>query len=140
VLERIQIKHHLILFTTVWHLRLPTEKFQMISTRDIGRVASVCFQSPDAYNGQAIGLAGAEITYAEAQEIFKAKTKLEHGMPGTFELLAKGLLWAVADVQIMFTWFAQEGYAVDITKVKSTYPGLLDWGTWLEAESGWVSR
>jgi hypothetical protein len=74
------------------------------------------------------------------QEIFISKTKIESGMPGSYEFLANGLLWAIADVKLMFKWFADEGYAANIPEVKNVYPELLEWASWLEKESTWVER
>ena len=92
------------------------------------------------YNERAIALAGSDITFADAQKIFKEKTGLKSGMPETYDFMAKGVMWALKDIEVMFDWFVKEGYGAKIDQVKEIYPDLLDWPTWLEKESEWVKK
>jgi hypothetical protein len=125
------------LINTLWRLRLPTKKFQLIAVSDIGRIAAVCFTSAK-YHGQAISLAGSSLTFDEAQKVFTEKTSSP--MPESYEFMARGLTWMIKDIDLMFEWFATDGYKADIEEVKQMYPKLLDWGSWLENESGWKKQ
>jgi hypothetical protein len=58
-------------------------------------------------------------------------------MPASYEFLARGMLWAIADMNLMFDWFAAEGYKADIEECRGIYKGLLDWEEWLANESAW---
>jgi len=125
--------------TTTWRLRNPTKPLQLISTRDIGIFASICFMDPKSWNHKALGLAGSEISFAEANAIFKEKTGLPQ-MPETYEFVVKGLLWAVKEMSIMFDWFATDGYGADISALKKINLDLMSWSEWLGKDSGWVKK
>jgi len=128
------------IFTTIWRLRVPTQELQLIAVPDIGRIAAVCFTSSDDYSGQAISIAGSSLTFKDAQKIFIEKTGIQSGMPESYEFMARGLTWMIKDVDLMFEWFATTGYKADIEEVKKIYPGVLDWGNWLEKESNWKKQ
>ena len=99
----------------------------------------MCFCSSDEWDQKALGLAGSEGSFADANKIFKEQTGLD-GMPETYEFLSKGLTWMIKDVSTMFEWFANEGYGADIPALKKLHPGLMSWGEWLQKESGWVTK
>jgi hypothetical protein len=99
----------------------------------------MCFQEPEKWNHKAVALAGSEVTFEEATKIFKEKTGLD-AMPETYEFLSRGLLWAVSDVDKMFTWFASDGYGANVAELKKIYPGMLSLGEYLEQESGWKTK
>ena len=46
----------------------------------------------------------------------------------------------VKDLGNMFRWFDEEGFTVDLPKLRSMNPGLKDFGTWLETESGFPKK
>jgi hypothetical protein len=78
-------------------------------------------------------LAGDEISFQQASEVFKAKTGKD--FPESYSILAQGLMYMVKEVKVMFEWFYTDGYKADITALKKTHPGLLSWSDWLEKES-----
>ena len=127
------------LLTTTWRLKSPSKPLQLISCTDIGIFAAMCFCSSDEWDQKALGLAGSEVSFADANKIFKEQTGLD-GMPETYEFLSKGLTWMIKDVSTMFEWFANEGYGADIPALKKLHPGLMSWGEWLQKESGWVTK
>ena len=115
----------------------PSKPLAYIATSDIGFFAAQAFiqpQSPE-YKDKAITIAGDEVTFGQLNQVFKEK--LGYEMPTTFEFLARFIKWMVSELNIMFRWFDEEGFSsVDIPKVKRMNPGLKDFGTWLETESG----
>jgi len=127
------------IITTAWHVTNPSKPLQLIAVSDIGKFAAILFRSPEKWNHRALSLAGSELTFEQATAIFHEETGLEK-MPETYGLLVRGMLWAVADVHLMFKWFASDGYEANIEELKELYPGLLSWDQWLEKESGWVEK
>jgi hypothetical protein len=127
------------LFTRIWELKNPDNKIQLIACRDIGLVAALCFGSPAKYNHRAIGLAGSDLTYAEANTVFAEKTGLSE-MPKAYNFLSQTLLWVAPDMGALFDWMATDGCRADIAALKEIHPGLMTWGDWLDKESGWVSK
>jgi uncharacterized protein YbjT (DUF2867 family) len=120
-------------FSTVWKTTVRERKLQLVATKDIGIVASLVFFDPEKFNHRALSLAGDEMAYAEACDIFKAKTG--HVMPESWEITAKGILTMLPEVKVMFNWFYTDGYAADIKALKELHPGLLSWAQWLETTS-----
>ncbi|APA05996.1 hypothetical protein SS1G_01591 [Sclerotinia sclerotiorum 1980 UF-70] len=118
-------------FATAWCTALaPTTKLQLVATADIGYFAAQALLKPKEYNGRAISLAGDELTFGEANEIFQSR--LGKDIPKTFSFLGSTLLWAVKDFGSMFTWFEERGYAANIDALKKEHAGLQSFGDWLK--------
>jgi len=120
-------------FATTWKVALKEKRLQLIAVSDIGHFAAQAFIHPEEYKGQGIGLAGDDLSFAEASDIFKEKTGQK--MPTTFALLAYGILWAIGDLGAMFKWLYASGYGADVEALRKRHPGLLSFGDWLEKES-----
>ena len=125
-------------FATILKIGIkPSKPLAYIATSDIGFFAAQAFIQPQdpEYKDKAITIAGDEVTFGQLNQVFKEK--LGYEMPTTFEFLARFIKWMVSELNIMFRWFDEEGFStVDIPKVKRMNPGLKDFGTWLETESG----
>jgi uncharacterized protein YbjT (DUF2867 family) len=119
-------------FATMCKVGLQGKKLQFIAVRDIGIIAAKAFLKPEEYEGRGISLAGDELTFDELNELFKRKTGTD--LPTTFEIVARGMLWAVTDLGSMFRWFNSDGYGADIEGLKKIHPGLLNLDQWLEKE------
>ncbi|MCJ1366887.1 hypothetical protein MMC16_006018 [Acarospora aff. strigata] len=120
------------MFTAMWKSTLsPDRKLQLISTADIGYVAAQAFIHADepTYKNAAIGLAGDELTFAEAGDVFKKV--VGKPMPSTFGFLGQGLMWAMKDLGIMFRWFETAGFRADIGMVKGLHPKIMNFAEWL---------
>jgi NmrA-like family len=120
-------------FATVWKVGLKEKRLQLIAVSDIGYFAAQAFISPEEYKGQGISLAGDDLSFREASNVFKDKTGQE--MPTTFEFLAHVMLWAIGHLGTMIKWFYTDGYGVDIQGLRKRNPGLLSFGDWLERKS-----
>jgi uncharacterized protein YbjT (DUF2867 family) len=114
-----------------------TQKIQLVSVRDIGLFAAAALTDPTKWAGRAIGLAGDEITLAEAQTKFKEVTGKP--LPKTFTFLGRLMLWLLKEVGLMFTFLAEEGYHADIQARRSELP-TQDFETWLRDSSKWVDQ
>ena len=123
---------------TAWKTTLAGtgKKLQMVSVADIGYVAAQAFLRPEEMRNETISLAGDELTYEEAEEVFKEKTGKEK-MPTTYETMVKGMLWAMKDLGLMFKFFKEEGFGADLESLRKRFPEMTEWGTWLE-KSKWT--
>jgi len=123
-------------FATMFKISLKqgaeAKPLQLIAVSDIGIFAALAFQKPEEYNGKSLSLAGADITFDQANDIFKEKTGAD--APTTFGFLGSALLWGIKEVGTMFHWFYTDGYGADVAELKKLHPGLLDLGAWLEKE------
>ena len=118
----------------------PSKPLAYIATSDIGFFACQAFLHPDSpdYKSQAITLAGDELTFGQLNEVFEEK--IGYPMPTTYEFLVRFIQWMMTDLKLMFKFFNEEGYAPDIPKLRRMHPGLKDFGTWLETESGFPKK
>ncbi|KAJ9664140.1 hypothetical protein H2198_000358 [Neophaeococcomyces mojaviensis] len=121
-------------FAAMW-AQMEPKKLQLVAVRDIGTFAAQAFahSEKEDYKNQAIGLAGDELSQKEAAEIFwQVKGR---PMVQSYWFIASFIKWAIADLGIMFKWFEDEGYGVDIEKCKRLNPDMMDFKTYLAMES-----
>lgn len=116
----------------------PDTRIQLIATDDIGAFAADAFERPDEYIGQALELAGDELTAAGIAAAFGSVSDL----PGRFEELALAQVAAnpylpyASEIALMFEWFQTSGYQADLADLRRRRPDLLTFGGWL-AKVGW---
>jgi uncharacterized protein YbjT (DUF2867 family) len=126
------------MFPAMWHAALkPTTKLQLVAVRDIGVFAAKAFDDPVRWSGCAVGLAGDELTLAEAKEIFERVVGKK--LPQTCTILGRALMWAVKDVGDMFEFFEKGRPGTDIEALRRDAP-MLDFETWLREESKWLKE
>ncbi|GAB7355769.1 hypothetical protein MBLNU459_g6454t1 [Dothideomycetes sp. NU459] len=126
-------------FMTALHNTLGDGKpLQWVSTADIGHFAAQAFDKPEEWNHKAVGLAGDELTFPEISKAFENKTGSPVGT--TFSFLGSALMWGVAELNHMITWFGAEGYKADVQHLRRIHPGLLDMETWLAEKSSFPTR
>ena len=129
------------ILTTILRISLkPSKPVALVATSDIGFFGAQAFLQPEnpEYKNNAISLAGDELTFGQLNQLFRER--LGYEAPTTFGFVARFVLWMVKEMGIMFKWFNEEGFTVDISKLKTLNPGLKDFGTWLETESGFPKR
>jgi uncharacterized protein YbjT (DUF2867 family) len=125
-------------FAAMWRQIGTDKKLQLVSTKDIGKVAAEALlnASDELYKNKAISLAGDAVSAKEAAEIFKKVTG--QTIPSTFGIFGSLLKFMKKEeVGRMFNWFRDEGYGADISGLKQIYPFLKDFGQWLAEESAW---
>ncbi|KAK0729480.1 hypothetical protein B0H67DRAFT_475064 [Lasiosphaeris hirsuta] len=121
------------MFTAMWASAVkPTTKVQLVSVHDIGKFAAVALTDPATWAGRAVGLAGDELTLAEAKEKFKNVTGKD--LPHTVNFLGRALMWGVKEVGAMFSWFESDGYRADIAARRKEIP-TQNFETWLKESS-----
>ena len=85
------------------------------------------------YKNRGITLAGDELTFEEADNIFAKRTGQR--IPVTYGFLASFALWAIKDIGLMFRFFKAEGFGADIGALRKMGEGLQDFGTWADGSS-----
>ena len=118
------------IFPTAW--KTLTRPLQVVAARDIGIAGATALLEPEKYRNRGISLAGDELSYEQATEVFREKTGQE--MPTTFWIVVTLLFYFVADVRLMFEWFESDGYGVDIQRLRKEFPGLLTFGDFIKEQ------
>jgi hypothetical protein len=92
----------------------PKTPLQLVDTVDIGQWAADAFYQPEdaKFKNKAITLAGDEMSFEEADKLWREKTG--GGIPTTFSFLASLMLYLISDLRLMFLWFKYNGYRADI--------------------------
>ena len=125
-------------FLTALRDTLKGKPNQWVSVEDIGLFGARAFREPKEWNARAEGLAGSSLTMDEMNGCFERA--IGQPVPYAFSFMGSALMWAVAEVNVMINWFADEGYGVDIAKLKKTEPQLCDFEKWLKERSGWKDQ
>lgn len=102
--------------------REPDSSHQWIAARDIGFFAAEAFGNPDEWVGVTEEIAGDELTLAELQGALEEAFghPFEHVQPSWEEFEAQ----VGEEVAIMYQWFDEEGYNVDVAALREQYPDL----------------
>lgn len=108
---------------------LGKESMQWVAVKDIGVFAAKAFADPDAWSGKAIGLAGDDLGYDGVVQATGGKAY------ATFGILGSLLMWGVAEMGRMVSWFRDEGYKADIQMCRRQHPGMLTMEAWVKEES-----
>ncbi|KAK6069801.1 NmrA-like family protein [Seiridium cupressi] len=118
------------LMATLWATMPSDRKMQLVSTHDVGVFAAQALMDREKWVGRAIGLAGDELTFGEAREMFKRS--LGYDMPVNWTWLGRTVRWAVEDAGQSMQWFEDVGFGVDLVALRDGYP-LQTFETWLRA-------
>ncbi len=114
----------------------PDTKLQMIAVQDIGEFAAAAVLRPDEFIGQAIDLAGDELTMPEAASLLSStmgRSVQFQQLPDDQAEAAVGL-----DFAIMFRWFNEVGYDVDIPELQQRWGIPLTTFKEITAEAAWA--
>ncbi len=109
--------------------------YQTIAVDDIGAFVALAFDRPKEFIGQALEIAGSELTNPQAAEVFSRVL----GKPVEFQELPMSVVqsWGEEYYQ-MFRWFNEEGFKANIADLRRRYPEvhLHTLEEWLRSE-GW---
>ena len=111
----------------------PDKTIQLIATEDLGELVSIVFENPQQYIGQALEIAGDELTEGQMAAIFNKVTG--QTVKATTQPISSGQKGAVEEGRTD-TWFNTGGFIADIDALRIIYPELMDLETWLRKE-GW---
>jgi len=108
----------------------PETKLQMVAVEDIGKFGRVAFERGAELNGQAIEIAGDELTMPETAAIISKAT----GREITFvQVPIEEVRKFSEDFALMLEWFDAVGYESDIASLESRYGieplGFEEWAT-----------
>jgi len=97
----------------------PGRKLAMVALKDIGEFGAVAFVRPKDFLGQAIDLAGDDLTMSEVA----AQLSRTMGRPIRFQEFPLEQAEAAMghDLAVMFKWFGDVGYAIDIPGLKRQF-------------------
>jgi uncharacterized protein YbjT (DUF2867 family) len=115
------------------------KRYQTIAADDIGAFVALAFDRPAAFIGQAIEIAGSELTNREAADVFSRVL----GKPVAFRRLPLPIVRLVLGREFyqMFRWFNRAGFAADIEGLRRRYPEIRPRSLeeWL-CDEGWHKR
>ncbi|KIW50729.1 hypothetical protein PV05_09517 [Exophiala xenobiotica] len=127
------------MMASLWKAGLPPQRtMQLVSTHDIGVVAAKALLYPEQLANRAVGLAGDELTFGEACDVFKRVLGRE--MPQTWSFIAKGVIWWIEEARTSFEWFDRVGMQVDIQSLRHEAPEVQTFERWLRESSGWKDQ
>jgi len=124
-------------FAGILRYNLPRgHRLAFVATDDIGWFAAQAFLRPGAeeYRNASIVLAGDKLSFEDVKRVYEEKTKEKLPLPvggRLFPFLVTSLF--LKELGELFRYFSQQEYEVDITALRKQYPGLKDFGAWLEA-------
>jgi uncharacterized protein YbjT (DUF2867 family) len=120
-------------FATSWQNNVKSRGLQIIATADIGLVGAKALLNSQQYAGQAIDLAGDELTFDQMAQIYKEVTGTK--VPTTFGFVTTIIFWMVSELKLMFNFFEREGFYVDMERSKAVLPEIQDFRTWLSRKN-----
>lgn len=121
-----------LMMWTLWATIPRDKKMQLISTQDIGVCAAkVLLEGADTWAGRAVGLAGDELSFEEAEATFRKV--MGHEPPRMWSYVGSGIRWAVGEASQSMKWFEEVGFGVDIDELRRVEPRVQTFETWLEA-------
>ncbi len=115
-------------------LRLPLDpstRLQMVAVDDIGGVVATAFERPGKWHGRVFELAGDELSMTELAQEFSVVTGREvRYIQAPWDEFEKQ---AGKEMTLMYRWFQEIGYQVDIGAVRHEYAGLTTFAKWINA-------
>ncbi len=107
-------------------------RLQMIAVDDIGWFVANAFERPGKWRGRAVDIAGDEMSMAQLAETF--------GRVSDRNVQYVQVPWnefeqqAGPEMTVMFRWFQDVGYHVDISALRQEHPGLMNFERWLNSK------
>ncbi len=109
----------------------PETKLQMVAVDDIGSFVTLAFEHPGKWRNRTFSLAGDE---QSMEQVATAVSQV-----AGHEVKYVQIPWeafqqqAGEELTVMYRWFEEKGYHVDINEVRSEYPLTHTFNRWLEA-------
>lgn len=115
----------------------PDKTWQLIAVDDIGVFAALAFGQPDKFIGNAIEIAGDELTEQEIAAVFSRVIGRRVKVGGLLGNLLMAIFNTMQGGQDKIATFLNEqGYAADIDALRRIHPTLLTLETWARG-NGW---
>ncbi|KAK2616509.1 hypothetical protein QQS21_000552 [Conoideocrella luteorostrata] len=99
---------------TGWRENMRGKTMQVTVTKDIGRWAAEALAHPDSagIRNQALSIASDELSFDQVDKLFLKHTG--RGVPVTYGLLARMVIWMVKDLNTMFEFIGERAYGADM--------------------------
>ncbi|KAK5054588.1 hypothetical protein LTR84_001479 [Exophiala bonariae] len=110
-------------------------KMQFVSTHDIGIFAAKALMHRDTWAGRAISLAGDELTFQDADAVFRRVTG--QPLPRTWSLVGQAMRRFIEDARSSMEFFERQGFGADIISLREEEPELQTFEMWLKQSSQW---
>jgi len=109
----------------------PDTRLQMISVYDIGVFVAMAFEHPGHWQGRAVDLAGDEMSMTDLAEAFGRMT----GRNVAYVQISWDQFEQTAghEMTVMYRWFQDVGYSVDIRALRQENPNLMTFERWLQS-------
>jgi uncharacterized protein YbjT (DUF2867 family) len=114
----------------------PTTRLQMIAADDIGALAALAFAEPERSIGEAVEIAGDELTMPEAAAVF-GKVLGRH--VAFIEQPLEQVRSFAPELAETMVWFNEHGNRANIAALRKRYPNLKTLEQWLQL-NGWGAR
>lgn len=107
----------------------PETRFQMIAVDDIGEFVALAFSHPGKWQGRALDIAGDDLSISEVAETI--------GRVSGREVRYQQVPWEQFEKQvgheltIMYKWFDEVGYQLDVAALRQENPRLMRFEAWL---------
>ncbi|MFI8813174.1 MULTISPECIES: NmrA/HSCARG family protein [unclassified Streptomyces] len=110
----------------------PEMPVQLIAATDIGAFATLAFTNPGRYIGQALEIAGDELTLPQVVDAISRTT----GVSITYRAIPREALTGLdPDARAGYDFANHRGgWQADISELRSLHPALMDFETWLRKE------
>lgn len=109
----------------------PDKRMQMIAVDDIGAFVTMAFERPGHWQGRVMEIAGDELSMSElAQAFSRAAGREVRYVQVPWDQFEQQAGHAMA---VMYRWYEDVGFHVDIPAVRQEYPNLMTFERWLHA-------
>ena len=119
----------------LWATMPAERKMQLVSVKDIGVVAASVLTDVKRWTGRAVGIAGDDLTFREADEVFQRL--LAQDMPRIWGIPSRALRWAIEDARTSMDWFEKEGFKVDMKILKAEGFKVQNFDQWVRSSAAW---
>src|SRR5581483_4652913 len=108
----------------------PQTRLQMIAVDDIGAFVALAFEHSGRWRNRAFELAGDDLSMTEIADAFSRasgrEVRYQQAPWDQFEQQAGH------EMTVMYRWFEENGYSVDIPGVRREYSNLTGFNRWLQ--------
>jgi uncharacterized protein YbjT (DUF2867 family) len=109
----------------------PTTRLQMIAVEDIGGVVAMAFERPGKWQNRVFELAGDELSMAELAQVFTRASGHEvRYVQVPWDEYAEQV---GEELTLMYRWFEETGYHVEISAVRQEYHSLMSFEQWINS-------
>ncbi|GAB7360272.1 hypothetical protein MBLNU230_g8030t2 [Neophaeotheca triangularis] len=117
-------------FVNMWRLSGLDRPLQLISSKNIGKVAADAFLRTNRpeHRNQGVSLVGDSLSSYEAAKVFPEELGME--LRRSYDFVGRVLRWVLHEpLGIMFDWFTTEGFGADLEAIEANremFPFMMD--------------